>query len=174
MTLGNLFVMLLLGAAAAWWWRAHGVRERALLLASSIAPSRAWNCSTRMSRAGACALARDHRGQWRLSREFGFEFTVSGEERYAGRIVMYGYHLGAIELAPHRFEAAAEVDNPPVHSAEVIRLDEWRQSRQKRSATEAAERQGSIPRALRLALPSSTRLPMSASPPGMSMFRAKP
>ncbi|VFT40987.1 Protein of uncharacterised function (DUF3301) [Pseudomonas aeruginosa] len=32
-TLGNLFVMLLLGAAAAWWWRAHGVRERALLLA---------------------------------------------------------------------------------------------------------------------------------------------
>ncbi|EPG5498341.1 TPA: DUF3301 domain-containing protein, partial [Pseudomonas aeruginosa] len=76
--------------------------------------------------------ARDHRGQWRLSREFGFEFTVSGEERYAGRIVMYGYHLGAIELAPHRFEAAAEVDNPPVHSAEVIRLDEWRQSRQKK------------------------------------------
>ena len=58
-TLGNLFVMLLLGAAAAWWWRAHGVRERALLL-------------------------------------------------------------------------AAEVDNPPVHSAEVIRLDEWRQSRQKK------------------------------------------
>ncbi len=43
-----------------------------------------------------------------------------------------GYHLGAIELAPHRFEAAAEVDNPPVHSAEVIRLDEWRQSRQKK------------------------------------------
>ncbi|HBO0581050.1 TPA: DUF3301 domain-containing protein, partial [Pseudomonas aeruginosa] len=31
-----------------------------------------------------------------------------------------------------RFEAAAEVDNPPVHSAEVIRLDEWRQSRQKK------------------------------------------
>lgn len=55
MTLGNLFVMLLLGAAAAWWWRAHGVRERALLLAKRHCANGAWNCSTRMSRAGACA-----------------------------------------------------------------------------------------------------------------------
>lgn len=132
MTLGNLFVMLLLGAAAAWWWRAHGVRERALLLAKQHCANQGVELLDENVARRRLRLARDHRGQWRLSREFGFEFTVSGEERYAGRIVMYGYHLGAIELAPHRFEAAAEVDNPPVHSAEVIRLDEWRQSRQKK------------------------------------------
>ncbi|ALY36155.1 hypothetical protein B8B80_10680 [Pseudomonas aeruginosa] len=131
-TLGNLFVMLLLGAAAAWWWRAHGVRERALLLAKQHCAKQGVELLDENVARRRLRLARDHRGQWRLSREFGFEFTVSGEERYAGRIVMYGYHLGAIELAPHRFEAAAEVDNPPVHSAEVIRLDEWRQSRQKK------------------------------------------
>lgn len=53
-TLGNLFVMLLLGAAAAWWWRAHGVRERALLLAKQHCAKQGVGCSTRMSRADAC------------------------------------------------------------------------------------------------------------------------
>ncbi len=99
-TLGNLFVMLLLGAAAAWWWRAHGVRERALLLAKQHCAKQGVELLDENVARRRLRLARDHRGP--------------------------------IELAPHRFEAAAEVDNPPVHSAEVIRLDEWRQSRQKK------------------------------------------
>ncbi|NDM57510.1 DUF3301 domain-containing protein, partial [Klebsiella pneumoniae] len=89
---GNLFVMLLLGAAAAWWWRAHGVRERALLLAKQHCAKQGVELLDENVARRRLRLARDHRGQWRLSREFGFEFTVSGEERYAGRIVMYGYH----------------------------------------------------------------------------------
>ncbi|NYS42643.1 DUF3301 domain-containing protein, partial [Pseudomonas syringae pv. actinidiae] len=30
LTLGNIFVLMLLASAAAWWWHAHGLREKAL------------------------------------------------------------------------------------------------------------------------------------------------
>src|SRR6218665_2004645 len=103
LTLGNLFVLMLLAAGAAWLWHAHGLRERALervkqhcqkaeviLLDDNVALRKV-------------AFLPDARGRRRLARVYGFEFTVTSEQRHAGTITMFGQHVGKIELAPHPF-----------------------------------------------------------------------
>lgn len=154
-TLGNMFVLMLLAAGAAWLWHAHGLRERALervkqhcqrmeviLLDDNVALRR-------------IALLPDARGRRRLARVYGFEFTVTGEQRHAGTITMFGQHVGTIELAPHPFvekpgqpmaqpnvvgdsvvmhDAAPHevIDVVPERvSANVVQLSDWRRKHDK-------------------------------------------
>lgn len=106
--LTDLSILLLFAACAAWLWRGHGIRERALalvrrhcekveviLLDDNVALQR-------------LRFLRDGRGQRRLARVYGFEFTVTGEQRHIGSISMFGQHLGQIELAAHPFRAKAD------------------------------------------------------------------
>ncbi len=108
--LTDLSILLLFAACAAWLWRGHGIRERALalvrrhcekveviLLDDNVALQR-------------LRLLRDGRGQRRWARVYGFEFTVTGEQRHIGSISMFGQHLGQIELAAHPFSAKADSD----------------------------------------------------------------
>lgn len=143
MTLGNLFAFMLLAACAAWWWRAHGVRERALLLARQHCVRQGVELLDENVALRRLRLRRDQRGQLRLAREFSFEFTATGQERYAGSILMFGQYAGHIELAPFRFAPEprtqaddvvvdAVFDEPPrrQRSAEIVQLDEWRRAHQ--------------------------------------------
>ncbi|MBM7063388.1 DUF3301 domain-containing protein [Pseudomonas sp. UL073] len=133
LTLGDMTVLMLLAAAAAWLWHAHGLRERALELVKQ-------HCTRAdvLLLDGAVALRRvallpDARGRRRLARVYGFEFTVTGEQRHAGSIVLFGRHLGGIELAPYPFDARAEaaveqapvLEHPPLNS-NVVSLTDWR------------------------------------------------
>ena len=126
LTLGNIFVLMLLATVAAWLWHAHGLREKALervkqhcarleleLLDENVAFKR-------------LAWVPDAQGRKRLARLYGFEFTVTGEQRHPGTITQFGAHSAQIGLAPYPFEIKT-----PQPTAEVIRLDEWRQSHQK-------------------------------------------
>lgn len=87
---------------AAWFWRSQGVREVALaaargrcraedlaLLDDSVALRRLW-------------LKRDIAGQPRIWRAWEFEFTVTGEHRYAGRVLTLGRAVEAVLLPPYR------------------------------------------------------------------------
>ena len=150
--LTDLSILLLFAACAAWLWRGHGIRERALalvrrhcekveviLLDDNVALQR-WR------------LLRDGRGQRRLARVYGFEFTVTGEQRHIGSISMFGQHLGQIELAAHPFSAKADSEAPVAElfsaqtptdapgaeplrdkaasaaaGAKIIQLSDWRQ-----------------------------------------------
>jgi hypothetical protein len=47
-------------------------------------------------------LKRNDRGVLSLWRAFYFEFTVSGSDRYYGRVIMLGPHITQVELDPHR------------------------------------------------------------------------
>ncbi|MCU1737561.1 MULTISPECIES: DUF3301 domain-containing protein [Pseudomonas] len=126
LTLGNMFVLMLLATGAAWLWHNHGLRERALervkqhcakldieLLDGAVALKR-------------IGFVRDAHGRRRLARIYNFEFTVTGEQRHAGTITQFGAHSAHIELAPYPFEA-----KPEVRSAEVIELSQWRQDHAK-------------------------------------------
>ncbi|WP_296260672.1 MULTISPECIES: DUF3301 domain-containing protein [unclassified Pseudomonas] len=126
LTLGNIFVLMLLATAAAWLWHSHGLRERALervkqhcakldieLLDGNVALRR-------------ITFKRDGQGRKRLARVYNFEFTVTGEQRHPGTITMFGAHTAQIELAPYPFE----IKNPKP-SAEIIQLSEWRQEHNK-------------------------------------------
>ncbi|WP_341936668.1 DUF3301 domain-containing protein [Marinimicrobium sp. C2-29] len=47
-------------------------------------------------------IKRDSRGRPGLWRAFYFEFTVTGGDRYFGRVLMLGRHIQGVELEPHR------------------------------------------------------------------------
>lgn len=47
-------------------------------------------------------LKRNAHGQLTFMREYYFEFTVSGEDRYFGRVFMIGNRIESINLDPHR------------------------------------------------------------------------
>lgn len=150
--LGNLFVFMLVIAAAAWWWRAHGIRERALLLAKKHCEKEGVELLDDAMALHRLRFERDGRGHRRFAREYAFEFTATGQERYAGKILMFGPHLGRVELAPFRMESEPHTTAAPVATfspadedivdavfddiptprpkAEVVRLDEWRRAHQ--------------------------------------------
>jgi hypothetical protein len=126
LTLGNIFVLMLLASAGAWLWHAHGLRERALervkqhcakldleLLDGNVALKRV-------------TFKRDNEGRKRLARVYNFEFTVTGEHRHPGSITMFGAHAAQIELAPYPFEI-----KDPKPTAEIIQLSQWRQEHNK-------------------------------------------
>ena len=125
LTLGNMFVLMLLATGGAWLWHNHGLRERALervkqhcakldieLLDGNVALRR-------------IGFERDARGRRRLARIYNFEFTVTGEQRHAGTITQFGAHSARIELAPYPCET------PPQPRAEVIELSQWREEHSK-------------------------------------------
>ncbi len=43
-------------------------------------------------------LTRDSRGYWRIRREYQFEFTSTGEQRYHGKVILFGNQPTAVEL----------------------------------------------------------------------------
>lgn len=127
LTLGNLSVLMLLATAAAWLWHAHGVRERALDLVKRHCLKMNVELLDENVALRRLALLRDARGRRRLARVYGFEFTVTGEQRHVGSISLFGRHLGQIELAPHPFPETAEPSPPPAAPmAKVIELSQWR------------------------------------------------
>ncbi|MFK0085802.1 DUF3301 domain-containing protein [Pseudomonas sp. NPDC090755] len=122
LTLGNLFVLMLLASAGAWLWHNHGLREKALervkqhcakldleLLDGNVALKR-------------IGFVRDAEGRKRLARVYNFEFTVTGEQRHPGTVTQFGAHSMQIELAPYPFEI-----KPAPHTDNVIEMKQWRQ-----------------------------------------------
>ena len=124
LTLGELAVLLLACTACAWLWHAHGIHEHALRLVREACLREDVlllddNVAFRRLR-----LLRDRSGRLRLAREYAFEFTVTGEQRHPGRLLLLGRTPAQIELAPHPFREPATDDD---HDAErVVNLDDWR------------------------------------------------
>ena len=129
LTLGNIFVLMLLATGAAWLWHNHGLRERALERVKrhcSNLDIELLDGNVALKKIG---LVKDANGRRRLARVYNFEFTVTGETRHCGTITQFGAHSAQIELAPYPvpFEEKPE---PPVR-AEVIELSQWRQDHNK-------------------------------------------
>ena len=122
LTLENLLVLMVMATAGAWLWHNHGLREKALervkqhcakldlqLLDDAVALKR-------------IAFVRDAKGRKRLARLYGFEFTVTGEQRHPGTVTQFGAHSMQIELAPY----PSEIKTPP-RADNVIEMQQWRQ-----------------------------------------------
>ncbi|MBV2132460.1 DUF3301 domain-containing protein [Pseudomonas sp. MAP12] len=124
LTLGELTALLLALGACAWLWHAHGVHEHALRLVREACQREDVLLLDENVAFRRLRLQRDRRGQLRLAREYAFEFTVTGEQRHNGRIVLFGRQPALIELDPHPFREPPEA----VEAAgeRVINLDEWR------------------------------------------------
>ena len=122
----DVFLLMLFATACAWLWHAHGLREHALGLVKQHCAKSDIELLDENVALRRLALLPDARGRKRLARVYGFEFTVTGEQRHVGSITLFGKQVGRIELAPH---PVRETQPEPVvvqHDAKVIRLDDWR------------------------------------------------
>jgi hypothetical protein len=115
----DVFLLMLFATACAWLWHAHGLRERALELVKQHCAKADIELLDDNVALRRFTLLPDARGRKRLARVYGFEFTVTGEQRHEGSITLFGKHLGRIELAAHPLR-----EPPP--SARVIEMQQWR------------------------------------------------
>ena len=120
----DVFMLMLFASACAWLWHAHGLREHALGLVKQHCAKSDIELLDENVALRRLALLPDARGRKRLARVYGFEFTVTGEQRHVGSITLFGKQLGRIELAPHPYR------EPPAPSAQVIEMQQWRSQRQ--------------------------------------------
>lgn len=120
LTLGNFTLFLLFVAAAAWLWHSHGIRERALAAVQRYCKKMDIDLLDGNVAFRRMCWVRDTRGQRRFARVYGFEFTVTGEQRHQGSICMFGMHAGPIETDAHPFPAQA------AEQGRVIQMDDWR------------------------------------------------
>jgi hypothetical protein len=133
LTLGNIFVLMLLATAGAWLWHNHGLRERALERVKQHCSNLGIELLDGNVALKKIGFIKDAAGRRRLARVYNFEFTVTGETRHNGTITQFGAHSAQIELAPYPMPFD---DTPPVvdvvkPSAQVIELNHWRQEHNK-------------------------------------------
>ena len=129
LTLGNMFVLMLLAAGAAWLWHNHGLRERALERVKQHCKNLDIELLDENVALKKIGLIPDANGHKRLARVYNFEFTVTGDQRHTGTITQFGAHSVKIELPPYPFQTEAEPRVIP--SAQVIELSQWRQEHSK-------------------------------------------
>jgi hypothetical protein len=133
LTLGNIFVLMLLATAGAWLWHNHGLRERALERVKQHCSKLGIELLDGNVALKKIAFIKDAIGRRRLARVYNFEFTVTGETRHNGSITQFGAHSAQIELAPYPvpFDDAPTVVDVVKPSAEIIELSHWRQEHNK-------------------------------------------
>ena len=96
----DLIVAILALLAAAWIWHLLGVRQRAVAAAKrhcrklqlQFLDESVYLAKFRFRLVAAMP---------RLIRHYGFEFTVTGEQRYQGDVIMMGSRVQQIELEPY-------------------------------------------------------------------------
>jgi len=101
----NLLILLFFGAIGFYWWDTAGAREMAIgigrkrcqevdvqFLDDTVVQKKIW-------------LRRNGNGQLQIVRQFFFEFTSDGEDRYSGRILLAGRSLLEIEMDAYRISS---------------------------------------------------------------------
>ena len=98
MTLAELLVVLLLGALVWFWVDSLKAREAVQFLDETVVGR-------------GLRLARDERGHVVLRRAFEFEYSVSGDDRYTGSVVLEGREVVLVDVTAHRLAHRAVVVN---------------------------------------------------------------
>ncbi len=135
-TLGELSAWLLVALVIAWVWRGHGVRERALWFVRQHCDSEKVQLLDGNVAFKGWRILPDGKGQKRLARVYGFEFTVTSQERLTGTVAMFGRYLGRVELQaypiPNGQQVGAVVDTQKhnyTSSNNVVELQHWQGSK---------------------------------------------
>jgi hypothetical protein len=137
-TLGELCAWLLVGLAIAWLWRGHGIRERALFFVRQHCKNAGVQLLDGNVALKGWRIIIDGQGQKRLARQYGFEFTVTSQERLNGTVAMFGRHLGKIEMQAYPMASDSQdaivvkPQAPPstyTPNNNVVKLNTWQDSK---------------------------------------------
>ncbi len=145
-TLGELTAWLLVVFSIAWLWRGHGVRELALAYARAHCERETVQLLDGNVAFKGWKIIADGRLRKRLARIYGFEFTVTSQERLNGTVAMYGRHLAKIELQaypmresmhPVQADSVVHTQNQQTEptsndeQSRIVQLDDWRPKHQR-------------------------------------------
>jgi hypothetical protein len=109
-SLWDLVFLLLLGGGGLYFFTSLRVRELALAAARQACERANVQLLDGTVVVQRLSASRDARGQWRLWRQYRFEYSVQGYERERGHIIMLGQQLQAVVMADNRDAAG-----PPLH-----------------------------------------------------------
>jgi hypothetical protein len=99
--LGEVVLILLMGAYAVYLFQALRIRELALQTARRSCDREGVQLLDQSVSMQRMSLSRDAIGNWRVWRQYRFEYTVDGQERERGHVIMLGDRLQALVMAEH-------------------------------------------------------------------------
>lgn len=83
------------------WWRSDRIKRMAMNLVLQYCQQQNLQLLDQTMVLKGVWPQRGSNSSLLLRRRYAFEFTSTGEERYAGMIELYGQRIQRIELAPH-------------------------------------------------------------------------
>lgn len=92
------FLLLFVGAVGLYWQSASRMGELAILCARRECKKYDVQLLDHTVHTIHLSLSRDHNDQWSLWREYQFEYTVDGQARQQGQLVILGNRLIRITL----------------------------------------------------------------------------
>ncbi len=109
MTPVELFGVLLLGALVWFWFDSLKAREAGVEAARRACLREAVQLLDETVVGHGLRLARDERGHVMLRRAYTFEYSVSGDDRYGGSVVLEGREVVLVDVSAHRLARRAVV-----------------------------------------------------------------
>lgn len=94
--------LLALGVVFLYWFHALRVKDIAYVAAQRHCTEMQVQLLDQSVYLRRLWFKRDRRGRFFIWRAFCFEFTVTGEDRYSGRVQMLGYYLDSVHMESHR------------------------------------------------------------------------
>lgn len=101
LTLGEIVVLLLCLAAVIYVFSGIRVRELALSAARRACEQDSVQLLDQSVSVSRVSLSRDASGRWRMWRQFRFEYSVDGEQRRQGHVIMLGYRIQGLVMGEH-------------------------------------------------------------------------
>ncbi len=99
LSLGEIAVGLLMAAYGVYLFQALRVRELALQAARRSCHRDGVQLLDETVSIRRMSLSRDERGNWRIWRQYHFEYSIEGVERERGHVIMLGNRLQALIMA---------------------------------------------------------------------------
>lgn len=100
--LESLFIVTLFVYLFYHWWQSQKVKEVALIRTRRQCKELDVQLLDDNINLRAFWLKRDGKGMVRIWRSYNFEFSSTGEERYAGRVTTLGHIVTDFHMDPHR------------------------------------------------------------------------
>ena len=104
--MSELIIVILIGLIVLYWQAAVRCKELAILGARK--ECQIWDVQLldQTVQQVKVSMSRDVSGQWRLWREYSFEYSHDGEDRFSGRLTLLGQRV---------IRVALETFNPVIH-----------------------------------------------------------
>lgn len=101
MSLNFIFWSTCVAGLVSFWWQSDKIKNMALSQVLQYCQQQQLQLLDQTMVLKGLGLGRNDSGILQIQRRYAFEFTSTGEERYAGLVELSGSKLRHIELAPH-------------------------------------------------------------------------